>query len=61
MDIAALSVAVSQSNLESQVGMAVMNLAKEQVEQNGQNIIEDIKSMELSVSPYLGSQMDIRV
>lgn len=61
MDIAAASMALSQANVGEQVGIALMKMGKEQIEQNGANLIEDLKSMELSVNPNVGSQIDIRL
>lgn len=61
MDIAALSMSLSQANLSNEVSVAMMNIAKEQIEQNGANLVENLKSMELSVNPNVGSKIDVRV
>lgn len=61
MDIAALSIAMSQMNTGTQVGMAVTKLAMDTGEQNGQLMADMIKSMEQSVNPHVGGNIDIRV
>lgn len=61
MDIVAASMALSQSNLSDQVGMALMNLAKDQMEVSGENLVKSMKSMELSVNPNVGGQIDISI
>lgn len=61
MDIAAMSMSLSQTNLSTQVSMAVMNICKDQMEQSGADLVNSIKSMELSVNPNVGSKIDIRI
>lgn len=61
MDIAALSMSLAQAELGTQVGIAVMKLVKDQSTTLGQTMIKDMKQMELSVHPNLGSQIDISV
>ena len=61
MDIAAMSISLSQANLSTQVGMAVMSICKDQMEQSGADLVNSIKSMELSVNPNVGSKIDIRI
>ena len=61
MDIAALSTSLAQAELGTKVSVAVMNLVKDQVTTLGQAMITDMKQMEQSVNPNLGSQIDIRI
>ena len=61
MDIAALSMAMSQMNLGTQVGMAVTKLSMDTAEQTGQMMANMLKGMELSVNPNIGSQIDIKL
>ena len=61
MDIAAMSMALSQMNIGSQVSMAVMNLGMDQMEQSGPDLVESLKNIELSVNPNVGSKIDIRL
>lgn len=61
MDIAALSMSLANEQLSTQVGVAVMNLVKDQSVTLAQDMIQDMKQMELSVNPNLGSQIDISV
>ena len=61
MDIAALSMAMSQQNLGLQVGVAVTKLAMDTGEQSNQLMMDMMKQMEMSVNPNLGSQIDIKL
>nr|WP_307991084.1 YjfB family protein [uncultured Niameybacter sp.] len=61
MDIAALSMAMSQMNLGTQVGIAVTKLSMDTASESGQMMTEMLKSMELSVNPNIGSQIDIKL
>ncbi|AZN38318.1 YjfB family protein [Paenibacillus albus] len=58
MDIEALSISLSQSNLMQSVGIGVLKIAKESSEQQGQMLVQ---MMERSVTPNLGGNLDIRV
>ncbi|MNE71745.1 hypothetical protein D3C81_1641740 [compost metagenome] len=57
MDIAALSIGLSQSNLKQAVNISVLKMSKDQAEINGQALI---KMMEQSVQPNLGGNIDIK-
>ncbi|MEV3166453.1 YjfB family protein [Paenibacillus larvae] len=57
MDIAALSMVMSQAKLSQQVGVSVLNIAKTQSEQQGQDLVKMLKS----VQPHLGGNLDIRI
>ena len=61
MDIAALSMAMSQMNVGTQVSLAVTKLSMDTNEQGGQFMADMLKGMELSVNPNLGSQIDIKL
>ena len=61
MDIAALSMALSQMNVGTQVGVAVTKLSMDMGEQTGQAMADMLKSMELSVNPNLGSNINIKL
>ena len=56
MDIPALSMAMSQSQLLSQVSTQVMSMSMDQVEASGD---EMAKMMEMSVNPSVGGNIDI--
>lgn len=58
MDIAALSTSMSQMNLTSQIGTAVLSMSMDMAETAGDGLI---KVMESSVTPELGANIDIRV
>ena len=62
MDIAALSVAMSQTKFQQNFGVSVMKMAMDQMSSQGDALAEmmgDTKSMELAAQPYLGSTVDI--
>lgn len=61
MDIASLSTALASQELSTAVSMAVTKLTMDSIEQNGTNLAESMKQMELSVNPNVGSNIDIRL
>lgn len=61
MDIASLSTALATQDLQTTVGVAVAKLGMDTMEQNSENLIENMKAMELSVMPHLGSHFDARI
>lgn len=58
MDIAALSMSMSQSSLSQAVGIKVLNMAKDQLAQQSQASLQMIGH---SIDPNLGKHLDIRV
>lgn len=58
MDIASLSMNMSQSNVLRDVNLALMSDVLDQAEQNGMALT---KMMEASVTPNLGQNIDIRL
>ncbi|WP_339319484.1 YjfB family protein [Paenibacillus sp. FSL R10-2734] len=58
MDIAALSMAMSQASLAQNVGIQVMSIAKNQAETQSQIMVEMLGK---SVAPNLGKTLDISV
>lgn len=62
MDITALSMAMAQSNVNTQFGIAMLDKTLELNDDIGANFVEMIdRSMELSVNPHIGSNIDISV
>lgn len=63
MDIASISMAMAQSQLSTDVGIAVLDNAMETSETLGEGLIDLMSSsaMELSVNPTTGSNIDIRI
>jgi hypothetical protein len=63
MDIASLSMNLAQSNLMSNVGTMVLAKSIDQAQANGNAVEEliDSASLERSVTPYLGANIDIRI
>lgn len=58
MDIAALSMSMSMSNLQTQIGIALMDKAMETAEVTTDGISQ---MMEASVTPHLGQTIDISI
>lgn len=56
MDIAALSMSMSMANLQTQIGIALMDKAMETAEITTDGIQQ---MMEASVTPHLGQMIDI--
>ena len=57
MDIAALSMAMSQMNVRTEANVSIMKKTIDQAETNGQDVV---KMLEQSVQPHIGSRLDIR-
>ncbi|ANX13690.1 putative motility protein [Fictibacillus arsenicus] len=58
MDIAALSIAMNQSQVQQQASISVMKMAINTAEQNGAELT---KMLEQSVQPHLGSSIDLKL
>ncbi|CAH1200414.1 hypothetical protein PAECIP111891_01745 [Paenibacillus allorhizoplanae] len=58
MDIPAMSMVLAQNNLSQAVGISVLKMAKEQMTEQGQQVVQLI---ERSVQPNLGGNLDISV
>ena len=58
MDIAAISTAMSQMNLTSQIGTAVLSMSMDMAESAGDGLV---KVLESSVTSELGANIDIRI
>lgn len=63
MDIAGISMGLSQAELGSQVGIAMLSKSLDTTESLGAGLVNmiDAASMELSVNPSIGANIDIRV
>ena len=63
MDIAGVSIALSDYSTKSQVGMAVLSNALDNTEQLGEGLVKilDAAAMEQSVNPGVGANIDIRI
>lgn len=62
MNIPELSTALANVNLTNQVGIAVLDKAMESSEAAGASLISMMdRSMELSVNPNIGSNLDLFV
>ncbi|MDX1806635.1 MAG: YjfB family protein [Paenisporosarcina sp.] len=65
MDIAALSMALSQMNVRQEASVSIMKKTMDQAESNGEGVVKmlkdsSLKTMEQSIQPHIGSQLDIR-
>ncbi|WP_068662971.1 YjfB family protein [Paenibacillus oryzisoli] len=58
MDIPAMSMSFAQNDLSQAVGISVLKMAKEQMTEQGQQMVQLI---ERSVQPNLGGNLDIKV
>ena len=63
MDIAGVSIALSDYSTKSQVGMAVLSKAIDNTEVLGEGLVKilDAAAMEQSVNPGVGANIDIRI
>jgi len=64
LDIAALSVVLANHQLKTQASIAVMNHAKNFAELQGQQLVDLLKSSQISPTPShpsLGTQIDVKV
>ena len=62
MDIAGLSTALSQVNIQNQYGVAMLGKSLDNMESQGASLINMMdRSMELSVNPNVGSNFDMMV
>lgn len=61
MDIAALSVDSAMIQAQQSAQLAVLKMGKEQMQQSGADMIQMMKSMELSVNPNVGANIDINI
>lgn len=62
MDIAALSMSLAQTDLLNHVGIAMLDKSLEMNTELGSELTEMIDhSMELSVNPHIGSNIDISI
>lgn len=62
MDIAALSMSMAQTDLMNSVGIAMLDKSLELTTDLGANLTSMIDhSMELSVNPHIGANIDISI
>lgn len=67
MDIAAMSMAMSQAKLQQNVGFALMRHVMDTAEQNGDMISQllsdtgDIQALEQAAQPHLGGNIDLKL
>ncbi len=63
MDIAGMSMAMSQAKVQQQASISVMKSAMSTVEQDGDVLIEMLNNSETSQAkhPNLGTQFDVKV
>lgn len=57
MDIAGLSIALSQANVQQQVSFGLMNKVMDNSEQQGSELL---KMLDQSMHPHLGQSIDLK-
>ncbi|KAA0957471.1 putative motility protein [Planococcus sp. ANT_H30] len=57
MDIAALSMAMSQASVRTEANVSIMKKTIDQAETNGQDVV---KMLEQSVQPHIGGSVDLK-
>lgn len=57
--IASLSMAMNQQNVGQQASLAVMKMAMDNVEQNGDMMVQNLASIQQAAQPNLGANVDI--
>ncbi|WP_077624769.1 YjfB family protein [Sediminibacillus massiliensis] len=65
MDIAALSMALSQSSVRQDANLSLMNKVMDQAEHKSQGMIDmmqhsSVKAMQQAAQPHLGASIDIK-
>ena len=58
MDVATLSTEMASMDLQTEVGIAVLNLGKETIDTSQAQLLDMMKQMEHSVTPHLGGKID---
>ncbi|OON97576.1 MAG: hypothetical protein ATN31_07980 [Candidatus Epulonipiscioides saccharophilum] len=61
MNIAQVSTGISQANVASEISMKVAKVGMNLAQQTGNQIMEMVKGMEMSINANLGSKIDARV
>ncbi|WP_199884016.1 YjfB family protein [Anaerosinus massiliensis] len=61
MDIAALSVAMSQTRFQQDLGISVMKMAMDQASSQGNALAELMEDASAAVDPNLGANVDISI
>lgn len=61
MNIAQVSTGISQANIASEISMKVAKVGMNLAQQTGNQIMEMVKGMEMSINANLGSKIDVRV
>ena len=61
MDITAIATGISNMQTAAALSTAITKKAMDTGKENAANIIQDMRAMELSVNPNVGSKFDIRI
>jgi hypothetical protein len=66
MDIAALSIALSQASVRQEASFSIMKKTMDQAELNGDGGVKllqsaNVKAMEQEVQPHIGGTIDLRM
>lgn len=65
MDIAALSIVMSQAKVQQDAGVSLLRMAMQNASRNGEDFAQMLEStarvMEQSVQPYIGKNIDVSI
>ncbi|EHL19938.1 hypothetical protein HMPREF9628_01111 [Peptoanaerobacter stomatis] len=61
MDMAAMSIALNSMKAMTNINMSLLKKTMDVTKENADLMLENMKKMELSVNPNLGSNFDMRI
>ena len=61
MDVTALAVNINNLKLSNDVGISVLKKAMDVTKQQSSELLDEIKELELSINPAIGSNINTRI
>ena len=61
MDVTALAVDINNLKLSNDVGISVLKKAMDLTKQQSSELLDEIKELELSINPAIGSNVNTRI
>ena len=61
MDVTALAVDINNLKLSNDVGISVLKKAMDVTKQQSSAVLDEIKELELSINPAIGSNVNTRI
>jgi hypothetical protein len=61
MDVTALAVDINNLKLSNDVGISVLKKAMDVTKQQSSELLDEIKELELSINPAIGSNVNTRI